>query len=114
MANIRGHKGYITSALWSHSEPNCIITSSDDQSVKIWNLANIRFKKPPGNKKRRDNKLGEVILEQDENEEDDNEEGEGYQKRKGEDYYSKNKFEKFRDVGNKKSGEKRIDDEDDY
>ena len=51
VANIRGHKGFITSAKFSNFEPNTIITASDDQSVKIWNLASIKFKKPPNKKK---------------------------------------------------------------
>ena len=71
--NIRGHKGFITAAIWSRNEKNCIITCSDDQSIKIWNLVNIKNVKPP-NKKKKENKLGHMIYEQsDENEESDEE-----------------------------------------
>lgn len=66
VANIRGHKGFITTAMWSRHDKDCIMTCSDDQSVKIWNLINIKYRKPPS-KKRTDSKLGEVIME-DENE----------------------------------------------
>ena len=41
VSNIRGHKGFITHALWSRFEPDCIMSCSDDQSVKMWNLVNI-------------------------------------------------------------------------
>lgn len=51
VANIRGHKGFITAATWSKYDKDCILTSSDDQSVKIWNLVNIKYRKPPGKKK---------------------------------------------------------------
>jgi WD40 repeat protein len=51
VANIRGHKGFVTSARFSAYEQNTVITSSDDQSVKIWNLASIKFRKPPNKKK---------------------------------------------------------------
>ena len=30
VANIRGHKGFITSAMWSRYDENCVITCSDD------------------------------------------------------------------------------------
>jgi hypothetical protein len=70
LANIRGHKGFITAALWSRNDRNCIITCSDDQSIKIWNLVNIRNQKPP-NKKKKDPKAGTMIHEQDD--EDDSE-----------------------------------------
>ena len=108
IANIRGHKGFITSAQWSRFDKDCVITSSDDQSVKIWNLANIRFKKPP-NKKKKDNKLGDVIVEQEEEEE----EREDFYKPKHEEYYTANKFDKFKEVGTKRPGQGRIDDDDD-
>lgn len=65
LANIRGHKGFITCALWSRFDPDCILSCSDDQSVKIWNLVNIKYRKPPS-KKKKDAQLGEVILEEDE------------------------------------------------
>jgi WD40 repeat protein len=110
IANIRGHKGFITSALWSRYDKDCIITSSDDQSVKIWNLANIRFKKQPG-KKKNNNKLGEVIVEQNEEDEDEYQEKQPSQKNRTEDYYSSNKFDKFKQVG--KKDQERIDDDDD-
>jgi WD40 repeat protein len=71
--NIRGHKGFITAAMWSRSEKNCIITCSDDQSIKIWNLINIKSVKPP-NKKKKDNKMGQMIYEQDEEDEESEEE----------------------------------------
>lgn len=41
------------------------MTCSDDQSVKIWNLVNIKYKKPPG-KSKKESKLGEMIVEEDE------------------------------------------------
>jgi len=47
VANIRGHKGFITTAMWSRCEANHVLTSSDDQSIKIWNLVNIKHRKPP-------------------------------------------------------------------
>lgn len=65
VANIRGHKGFITCALWSRFDKDCILTCSDDQSVKIWNLVNIKYKKPPS-KKKKDSQLGQVILEEEE------------------------------------------------
>lgn len=52
VANIRGHKGFVTCARFSAAERDMIITASDDQSVKIWNLDSIKFNKPP-NKKRK-------------------------------------------------------------
>lgn len=70
VANIRGHKGFITTALWSRYDKDCILTCSDDQSVKIWNLVNIKYKKPPG-KKKKESKLGEVIMEEEQEEEED-------------------------------------------
>ena len=30
VSNIRGHKGFITSAVWSRHDENCVITASDD------------------------------------------------------------------------------------
>lgn len=30
VANIRGHKGFITCALWSRFDKDCILTCSDD------------------------------------------------------------------------------------
>ncbi len=61
VANIRGHKGFITTALWSRFDQDCIMTCSDDQSVKIWNLVNIKYRFPP--KKKKEQKLGELKLE---------------------------------------------------
>ena len=69
VSNIRGHKGFITAAIWSRNEKNCIITCSDDQSIKIWNLVNIKNQKPP-NKKKKETKLGQMIYEQDEGDEE--------------------------------------------
>ena len=51
VGNIRGHKGFVTCAKFSGHEKDMIITSSDDQSVKIWNINNIKFNKPPNKKK---------------------------------------------------------------
>lgn len=86
VANIRGHKGFITDSMWSRFEPDHIITASDDQSVKIWNLVNIKSKKPP-NKKKTDNNVNEVIIERDEeaNEEDF----------EGKEFYNTDKFREF-------------------
>ena len=64
VANIRGHKGYITAALWSRYEKDLILTCSDDQSVKIWNIRSIKHHRPPIRKKKEE-KLGEVIVEND-------------------------------------------------
>lgn len=66
--NIRGHKGFITASIWSRNDRNCIVTCSDDQSIKIWNLVNIKNQKPP-NKKKKETKMGQMIYE--ENEEDE-------------------------------------------
>ena len=110
IANIRGHKGFITCAAWSRFDRDCIITTSDDQSVKIWNLANIRYKKPP-NKKKKDNKLGDVIVEHDEGDEDYNEREE-YPRHRNEDYYATNKFDKFKQTGKKNDQRPRADDDD--
>jgi WD40 repeat protein len=51
VANIRGHKGFVTCAKFSGHEKDMIVTASDDQSVKIWDINTIKFNKPP-NKKR--------------------------------------------------------------
>lgn len=67
LANIRGHKGFITCAMWSRFDKDCILTCSDDQSVKIWNLVNIKYRKPPS-KKKKDTQLGEIIVEEEEDE----------------------------------------------
>lgn len=79
VSNIRGHKGFITAAIWSRNEKNCIITCSDDQSIKIWNLVNIKYQKPP-NKKKKETKMGQMIYEEDE--EDENSETEYEKKEK--------------------------------
>lgn len=55
VANIRGHKGYITSAMWCKYEKDLVLTTSDDQSVKIWNVSTIKYQKPPTKKKRKRN-----------------------------------------------------------
>jgi hypothetical protein len=55
VSNIRGHKGFITMACWAHSEKNMVLTASDDQSIKIWNLINIRCRQPPLPKKNETN-----------------------------------------------------------
>ena len=47
VSSIRGHKGFITVACWSQAEKNFVLTASDDQSIKIWNLINIRCRQPP-------------------------------------------------------------------
>ena len=86
VANIRGHKGFITHSMWSRYEPDHIITCSDDQSVKIWNLINIKSKKPPS-KKKKDTNVGEVIIERDE---------EGFEDDfEGKEYYNTDKFREF-------------------
>lgn len=72
VANIRGHKGFITCALWSRFDKDCILSCSDDQSVKMWNLVNIKYKKPPG-KKKKESQLGQVILEEQEDSEEEEE-----------------------------------------
>ena len=58
VANIRGHKGFVTCAKFSGHEKNMIITSSDDQSVKIWNISSIKFNKPPNKKRNKNNNDG--------------------------------------------------------
>jgi len=88
VANIRGHKGFITHSIWSRHEPDHIITCSDDQSVKIWSLVNIKSKKPPS-KKKKDN-FGDVIVEKDEERfEDDFEDSDGYNTDKFRDFTTK-------------------------
>ena len=72
--------------MWSRFEQDHIITCSDDQSVKIWNLINIKSKKPP-NKKKKDAALGEVIIERDDEGQDDEPEGN--------EYYNTDKFRDF-------------------
>ena len=64
VANIRGHKGFITTAMWSRNDSNHIMTCSDDQSIKIWNLVNIKHRKPPG-KKKKESEMGQIIMEDD-------------------------------------------------
>lgn len=69
VSNIRGHKGFITTSSWSHYEKNCVLTCSDDQSIKLWNLINIRCRQPPHAKK---NELNEDdVYEDDEGGRDD-------------------------------------------
>lgn len=65
VANIRGHKGYITASIWLRYEKDLVLTCSDDQSVKIWNINSIKHTKPPI-KKKKEEKLGEVIIENEE------------------------------------------------
>lgn len=62
VSNIRGHKGFITTAAWSQHEKNCVLTCSDDQSIKVWNLVNVRCRQPPASKRTEQN--------EDENEEE--------------------------------------------
>ena len=94
VANIRGHKGFITQALWSRLEKDCIMSSSDDQSVKMWNLVNIKSKKPPMKKKI--NNKGGIIFERNEEEEEAFE---------GKEYYTTDKFKHFTTGGRKRSGQ---------
>ena len=96
VSNIRGHKGFITHALWSRFEPDCIMSCSDDQSVKMWNLVNIKSTKPPIKKKTI--KSDEVIMEKNEEQEDEHDDNH--------EYYTTNKFKHFT-TGNRK----RSDDE---
>jgi len=51
IANIRGHRGFMVSAIFSTDNPDIVLTASDDQTVKGWDLNNIKNIKPP-NKKR--------------------------------------------------------------
>lgn len=96
VSNIRGHKGFITHALWSRFEPDCIMSCSDDQSVKMWNLVNIKSTKPP-TKKKTLNKSDEVIMER-------NEEHEGDEYENNE-YYTTDKFKHFTSGNRKRSDE---------
>ena len=64
VSNIRGHKGFVTTACWSHNEKNCVLTCSDDQSIKVWNLINIRCRQPPM-PMRRDDREEEVREDED-------------------------------------------------
>jgi len=108
VANIRGHKGFITSSIWSRNDKNCIITCSDDQSIKIWNLINIKSTKPP-NKKKKDTKLGQMIYEQDD---EDDESGDD----EPESAPKKPQLEKFKQQKKKYQDDDFLDDEegDDY
>jgi WD40 repeat protein len=49
--NIRGHRGFISSAAFSSCQPKTVVTGSDDQTVKVWNLDEIKNSKPPNKKK---------------------------------------------------------------
>lgn len=49
--NIRGHRGFLSSAAFSCHSENMVITSSEDQTVKVWDLLKIKNRIPP-NKKR--------------------------------------------------------------
>lgn len=69
--NIRGHRGFISSAAFSLQAPNMVITGSDDQTVKVWNLLEIKNSKPPNKKKQ---KLLAKPEEEEEDEEDVEEE----------------------------------------
>ena len=42
LSNVRGHKGYINQAIWNPMHSKQIITCSDDQSVKIWNIDKVK------------------------------------------------------------------------
>jgi len=57
--NIRGHRGFISTAAFALQAPNTVITGSDDQTVKVWNLIEIKNTKPPNKKKARVNKVEE-------------------------------------------------------
>eukprot|EP01016_Furgasonia_blochmanni_P011583 TRINITY_DN15289_c0_g1_i2.p1 TRINITY_DN15289_c0_g1~~TRINITY_DN15289_c0_g1_i2.p1 ORF type:complete len:200 (-),score=31.43 TRINITY_DN15289_c0_g1_i2:65-664(-) len=66
ICNIRGHKGFIVDAEFYLRNPNYVITSSEDQSVKIWDINTIKNRKAPGKKRKRKNKeeLDEMRSEQ--------------------------------------------------
>ena len=55
VANIRGHRGFMVSAIFSTEHSDIVLTSSDDQTVKGWDIKNIKNIKPP-NKKRPKNR----------------------------------------------------------
>lgn len=67
--NIRGHRGFVSSAAFSMQAPNTVVTGSDDQTVKVWNLAEIKNAKPPNKKKPRPNKQDSEDDGEDEDEE---------------------------------------------
>lgn len=50
-------------------EPNMVVTGSDDQTVKVWNLLEIKNSKPPNKKKTRMHKH-EDVDDEDEDDED--------------------------------------------
>lgn len=72
--NIRGHRGFISAAAFSLQAPNMVITGSDDQTVKVWNLLEIKNSKPPNKKKPKPNKHGDHDEEDDHEEEDSKDE----------------------------------------
>ncbi|KRX10778.1 WD40-repeat-containing domain [Pseudocohnilembus persalinus] len=43
--NVRGHRGFINDAEFSLIDPNILVTSSDDQTVKFWDIYKINNKK---------------------------------------------------------------------
>lgn len=49
-------------------EPNMVVTGSDDQTVKVWNLLEIKNAKPPNKKKTRMQKHGDMDDDDDEDE----------------------------------------------
>lgn len=70
ISNIRGHRGFIASAAFSTTEPRSVITSSEDQTIKIWDLDCIKNRKPPNKKRNKHQKNGE---DDDDDEDDDDE-----------------------------------------
>ncbi len=55
--NIRGHIGFICDADFYGKD--IALTCSDDQTLKVWNLATINNKKPPNKKKNKNKKKKE-------------------------------------------------------
>lgn len=92
VANIRGHKGFITCSMWSRFDKDCILSASDDQSVKIWNLVNIKYKKPPS-KKKKDTQLGEIIVEDEEDDQDSEDDHWDQEDKRGD--IQSDRYEKF-------------------
>lgn len=69
--NIRGHRGFISAAAFSLQAPNLVITGSDDQTVKVWNLLEIKNSKPPNKKKPKQNKHEDHDDEDDHDDDED-------------------------------------------
>ena len=104
VSSIRGHKGFITTATWSQNERNCVLTCSDDQSIKLWNLINIRCRQPPAPRK---NEIAEEeIYEEDQPRESDRREYDGYRK-------NVSKLDSYKQKGSEKPARYRIESEDD-